>query len=309
MKKLLGVLAGVFLMVFCCQMTAFAAESKTVVALGADLTPEQQDKVLELMGLTRDQLADCEVIYITNEQEHQYLDAYIDPAVIGTRSLTSVKMTPAGKGEGILVTTQNVNYCTTGMYRNALLTAGVEDMQVFVAAPTPISGTAGLIGAIKAYEAIGNTKVSEDALDTALDELITTGEISSAAKDADAESVEALMAWLKEKIATGELDTGDENSIRKAIEEGEDKFGVHLSSDEIKKIVDLSKRLDSLGLNGSYLISQAEKLYQKYGMDIVNHTGEAINEAVNEAAEHAAKSFFNSLVDSFTGFFKGLFHK
>ena len=31
-------------------------------------------------------------------------------------------VTPAESGHGVMVTTQNINYCTTGMYRNALLT-------------------------------------------------------------------------------------------------------------------------------------------------------------------------------------------
>ena len=37
---------------------------------------------------------------------------------------------PAESGHGINVSTYNINYCTTGMYKNALLTAGVEDADI-----------------------------------------------------------------------------------------------------------------------------------------------------------------------------------
>ena len=73
-------------------IAAFAADENTFVALGADLTQEQRATVLELLELTEEELAECKVDYITNEEEHQYLDEYVDPSVIGTRSLSSVKV-------------------------------------------------------------------------------------------------------------------------------------------------------------------------------------------------------------------------
>ena len=153
MKKIYGIL--IMLFVFLTGSMTVVASGQTarpVVALGADLSAEQRATVLQEMGLTEETLANCTVITITNAQEHQYLDAYIDPAVIGTKSLSSVMLTPGEKDSGVLVTTKNINYCTTGMYRNALMTAGLKDTSVLVVAPSPMSGTAGLIGAIKSYE-------------------------------------------------------------------------------------------------------------------------------------------------------------
>lgn len=318
MKKWLGILLLTILM--CGMHVSAAVEEDTVVALGADLSAAQRATVLELMGLTEDDLASCTVITITNAQEHQYLDAYLDASVIGTKSLTSVKMTKVAKGEGIHVTTKNVNYCTTGMYRNALITAGVEDMDVFVVAPTPISGTAGLIGAIKSYEKAENTTVSEKVIDTALDELITTGEIEKTAEKIEDEDLEALMEWLKVKLASGELDTSNEESVRATIEAGEKEFGVVLSDSEKQQIISILKKLDSIGLNGEYLFGEAQKLMSKYGSGILEHTGEAIqevigdaNEAINEAAREAAhgavKDFFHRVGESVKGVFSKLLKK
>ena len=172
---------------------------KSIIALGADLSAEQRATVLSLMDVTEADLANYQVVTITNDMEHQYLDAYMDASVIGSKSLSSVKITPAESGHGVLVTTKNINYCTTGMYRNALLTAGVSDADILVVGPTEISGTAALIGAIKGYEAMSGESVSDTTLDTAMNELITTGEI--AMQDADSQDIEELIAFVKAKVA------------------------------------------------------------------------------------------------------------
>lgn len=282
-------------------------DGKVVVALGADLTEQQKDTVLGLMGITREQLAGYEVVTVTNEQEHQYLDAYLSPSVIGSKSLSSVILRKGAAGSGVYVTTKNINYCTTGMYRNALLTAGIQDTEVTVVAPTQISGTAALIGAVKAYEKMEGTTISDASLSNALNELITTGELAEAAKNVNAGSdeIEQLMAWLKEKVAKGELDS--DADIRTAIKEGQEKFGVTLSEDEVQLILDLMNKLKSMGLNSEYLLSQAEKLYNKYGADIVNHADEAISEAVENAVSEAADGFWQGIKKTAKDFWDSIF--
>lgn len=309
MKKFLC-LAAVLLMtgLFGMNVNAQSINSKdgnVVVALGADLNSQQKEKVLELMGITQEQLADYEVIYVTNDQEHQYLDQYLSSSVIGSKSLSSVMLRKGKAGSGVTVTTKNVNYCTTGMYRNALLTAGVQDTEVIVAAPSQISGTAALIGAVKAYERMEGTTISDASLSNALDELITTGELSEAVKNVSNEDVEQLIAYIKEKVAAGELETQED--IRAAIIEGEERFGVKLSEEEIQKILDLMNKLKSMGLDSEYLISQAEKLYSKYGADIVNRADEALTEAVNDAVRDAKDGFFSNVKSSIKELWNSLF--
>ncbi len=312
MKKIFWMTAVFFLLTGVFGMDAHAQsiwkeDGKAVVALGADLTEAQKDTVLGLMGITREQLADYDVITVTNAQEHQYLDSYLSPSVIGSKSLSSVMLKKGAAGSGVFVTTKNINYCTTGMYRNALLTAGVQDTEVIVAAPTPISGTAALIGAVKAYEKMEGTTIPDAALSNALNELITTGELAQAAKDMEvsSEEIEQFMAWLKEKVAKGELDS--DGDIRAAVEEGEAKFGVSLTDGEVQKILDLMGKLKNMGLDSEYLFSQAEKLYNKYGVEIVEHADEAISEAVSGAVSNAADGFLEGVKKSVKEFWDSLF--
>lgn len=297
MKKLLRVILGTLLLTFLWGMTVSAAPPEgTIIALGADLTPEQRTTVLSLMGVTEEELSSYTVITITNAEEHQYLDAYVDSSVIGTRALSSVMVTPAEKGHGVMVSTQNINYCTTGMYRNALLTAGVEDADILVVGPTELSGTAALIGAIKAYEEMSGEDIPDSTLDTALNELVATGEIAT--KSANSEEVEELIAYIKAKLAAGELET--EEDIRQAISEGEEKFGVSLSADEIQQIVDFMMKIKELGLDPNVLLDQAADLYNKFG-------DELLNMAKDEGFWSGIGNFFSNIGKAIADFFKNLF--
>lgn len=309
-KKITGFILFAAIITFLWSGRVNAAEDEQVIiALGADLSDEQQDTVLSYMGIAKENLSNYKVVYISNEDEHKYLDQYLDNLVIGSNALTSVKMTKLEPGAGINISTQNINYCTTGMYRNALLTAGVEDCEFYIVAPQPVSGTAGLVGAISAYQLSSNEKIDDENIDVAMAEMITTGDIAEHLDNVDSEDVEALISWLKNRIASGKLDTSDEKSIKNSIKEGEKTFSVSLSDDDEDNLIKLIKRLDSLGLNGSYLISQAENLYEKYGSDIVNQTSEVIGEAVDEAVSQAGKSFIESIKESFRGLLGSIFKR
>lgn len=274
-------------------------EEKPLIALGANLSAEQRATVLGLMGVTEADLANYNVIYITNDMEHQYLGGYIDASVIGTKSLSSVMITPREEGHGVLVTTQNISYCTTGMYRNALLTAGVENADILVVGPTNISGTAALIGAVKGYELLSGEEISDSTLDTALNEMITTGELTEALEGANSEDVEALIAFVKAKLAAGELET--EEDIRKAIEEGEEKFGVTLTEEYIQQIIDVMMKIKELGLDPNVLLEQAEDLYKQFGSDFLEHID------AETVAKAGVTSFFSNIANSVKDFFSDLF--
>ena len=103
------------------------------LALGADLNETEKSTVLSLLEINEADLSHYQVITVTNADEHKYLDSYLDSSVIGTRALSSVLIEKKDKGNGIKVTTNNITYCTTGMYQNALATAGVTDADVHVA--------------------------------------------------------------------------------------------------------------------------------------------------------------------------------
>lgn len=262
-------------------------EDKPYLALGANLTAEQQATVLELLGINPAELEDYDVIYVTNEEEHQYLGEYVSADKIGTRSLSSVLVVKREEGHGINITTKNISYCTIGMYKNALITAGITDADIIVAGPTPISGTAALVGALKAYSVMTGEEVSEESMDAALNELVLTGDIAQIV--GDSQKAEELLAYLKQVLIENGLDS--EAEIQKAIEDACDEFDITLTQDEIDQLITLLMKIKDLDLDLDTIMSQAQALYDK--LDAMN-AGGFIDKVI---------AFFQSIID----FFKNLF--
>ena len=290
--------------------TVAITENKAYIALGSDLSADQRATVLGLMGIKEEELANYDVVYVTNAEEHQSLDTYIASSVIGTKSLSSVIVKPAEEGHGVVVTTKNINYCTENMYRNALITAGVENAEIMVVAPSQISGTAALIGALKAYEHMSGQNVSDKALDTALNELVTTGELSQAVGSTS--QAEEIISYVKAQIAANDLDTKEE--IEAAIRQGMKDLNVTLAEEDIKKTVDLMMKIKEMGIDFNVLAEQADDIYAKYkdkidagtfSIDDVNLEDLGLGKLV----KNAVGGFLKDVGDTVKSFFGGLFSK
>ena len=260
MRKWISMCCLVIALLAVGSIKADAAEAP-VLALGADLTEDQKAIVFSEMGITAEQAASYQTVYITNDMEHQYLDEALGASVVGTRSLSSVLLIPQESGSGLSVETHNISYCTISMYRNALLTAGVADAKVIVAAPSSISGTAALIGAVKAYEAYSGEPVTDEALEVATDELVLTGDLMDELNNLDPDQVSDMIAYLKQEIAERGLDDPEEleNLVRQVAVEME----ISLTDQQVSNIVDLLLKLGNLDIDANQLISQAKELYSR----------------------------------------------
>lgn len=222
------------------------------LALGENLTDEQRNTVLDLMGIDAEDLDAYDVVYVNNKEEHEYLDAYIESSAIGTKSLSSVVITQAEKGAGLSIQAHNINYCTIGMYKNACATAGVEDANIIIAGPFSISGTAALVGIFKAYEEMTGDEINDEIIDAAMDELVTTGELNDRI-DADPEKVEALIANLKNQL--NDLKTADE--IKAAILDTAQEYDIKLSDEDVKQLTELLQKLKGLDVDWDSIADQA----------------------------------------------------
>lgn len=269
-------------------------DDKPYLALGADLSDDQKNTVLSLMGIDPANLANYNVTYVTNAQEHQYLDSYVDSSKIGSKSWSSVVIVKRKKGNGLNISTNNITYCTVGMYKNALTTAGITDADIIVAGPKPISGTAALVGIFEAYEAMTGEAVQDNVVDAALNELVVTGELEASIHGLTDQEVEEFIAYIKSLIA--EKGLTDEKSINEAINEACDKYGVTLSDDERQKIVDLLLKITSLGIDLSGLVDYAASLYNSFK-----------NGGSSSGIIASIGNFFGNIFSAIGEFFKNLF--
>ncbi len=274
------------------MVPAFADASDTYVSLGADLTAEQRATVLQYFGLTEADLEKIDVAQVTNAMEHQYLDNYLPASVIGTKALSCVRVDKTDS-RGIRVTTHNISYCTEGMYQNALTTAGIENADVTVAAPFSISGTAGLVGAMQAYQGVTGKKINEENADAAIQELVTTGELGETLGNENAENVIAIV---KQKVA--ESKGASDEEILQMIDEGCAEIGVTLTDAEKQQVLALMKKIAKLDLDTDKLIEQAGNIY-----DRLKDLGVDVSDLDKDSLLSGLAKIFNGIVN----FFKGLF--
>lgn len=268
------------------------------IAFGADLKPSEKTSVLNIFGLAETDLADYKTIEITNKDEHDYLGDYLDKSVIGTRALSSVMIVKTEEGSGIRVSTNNVNYCTSGMYCNALITAGLSDAQVTVAAPFNISGTSALVGAMKAYSVMTGEDISESTMDTATDELVTTAEVAESIGDND--KVVQLVASAKQKIFEEELSSMDD--IRDAVESSAEALKINIEEEDVEKLTAMLKKVSEVDIDVDAIKEQASEIYNKLkdaGIDFSKVDTKGLADKVGD--------FFANIFNAIKDFFSGLF--
>lgn len=292
-----GIYLGIGLMVFAGiygPMDVHADAEMPFVALGADLNSEQRKAVLDLLDISEEELENDHVISITNADEHEYLDDYLSASVIGTRALSSVAVWEREDGHGIQVTTHNISYCTTGMYQNALATAGLENADVVVAGPFNLSGTAALVGAIKAYSEMSGEAIEPENIETATEELVITGELNESL----GESAEELVGAVKDVIVAEEIT--DPQAIEEVVVDTAEKMEIQLSEGDRDKIVKLMENISKLDLDVDKLKEQAQGLYDKLsGLDL--DLGVSREQAQGFFAK--LSDWFQSVVDKLAGLF------
>ena len=293
-----GIYLGIGLMVFTGVLgpvNVRADAEMPFVALGADLNSEQRKTVLELLDISEEELENDHVISITNADEHEYLDDYLSASVIGTRALSSVAVWEREDGHGVQVTTHNISYCTTGMYQNALVTAGLENADVVVAGPFNLSGTAALVGAIKAYSEMSGQTIQPENIETATEELVITGELSESIGTLPAEE---LVGAVKDVVVAEEIT--DAGEIEKVVTETAEKMEIQLSEEDRDKITKLMGGISKLDLDVDKLKEQAQGLYDRLsGLDL--DLGVTKEQAQGFFARIA--DWFQSAIDKLAGLF------
>jgi len=248
-KKLICLLMAVAMSIALC-LPASAANGKARTVIGADLTNDQIETVYNAFGIKR---GDVKELTVTNAEEREYLEGVIASDKIGTKSISCVYIEMLDEGKGLNVSTGNINWCTEGIYRNALTTAGVSDARVIITAPFAVSGTAALTGIYKAYEDMTGTNLSEAAKEVAVEELVITGELAEAVGDVDATEVVNRL-----KLILDETEKMTDEELRQEILSIAEQCNVELTEKQKDSLVSLVRRLEKL--DTAYLISKVEEL-------------------------------------------------
>ena len=240
MKKILSVLLAV-LCLTALATPAYADLNQSRAVIGADLNDEQIAAVYQAFGVSRGSVIELKV---TNQEERQYLEGYVDSAIIGTRSISSVYVELLPEGSGMDVTTSNITWCTPEMYISALATAGVTDAKVVVAAPFEVSGTAALTGIYKAYEDMTGKKLDDLAKLVSTQELTITGELAEEIGSMDSTAIVNDL-----KLMLDETAKMSDEEIRQQIIQIAATYNVKLTDKQIQQLIDLCRSLEGLDTN------------------------------------------------------------
>jgi len=246
-KKLLMSLLALVLLTT--MITPVLADSKSAaVAIGADNTEEQLKTVYGFFNIKR---GDVEETVVTNADERKYLEGLVSLDKIGSVALSSVYVQEKDTG-GIDLKTNNIDWVTDAMYESALVTAGITNAKVIVAAYTPVSGTGALTGIYKAYETATGTTLDEAAKSTAVDEVVVTGEL----KDAVGDDGVKIITSLKGELAQTKNMSDDE--IRQLIVDTAKKYDTVLDDQQIEEILALVNRFNELNIDPDTFIKLAQ---------------------------------------------------
>jgi uncharacterized protein YpuA (DUF1002 family) len=287
MKKIVSVILALIMSVGIFAGVA-AADGKTRVVFGKDLTDKQQQDLLEYFEL-KDQ--DVVTLYVTIDEERAWLGNLLPAEKIGSHSLSSICIKAAAEGSGLDVKTKNINWITPEMYMAALTTAGIVDADIKIAAPTPVSGTAALCGVFKAYEDITGITLSRDAKEIAAQELVLTGKLADLLGAQDATS---LVNQLKTALDSMKGKSDDE--IREIIKQTAKDNNVSVNDAQVDQLLNLVKRLMSMNIDPDKLMEQAKQLQA-----ITDKLG-----GVQKTAEGIG-GWFESVWNDFTSWLKGIF--
>ena len=227
--------------------------SSAIVCLGEDLTNEQKSDMLRIFGF--ENMEDIDIIQVSNEEERKYLGGYIDASKIGTRAISSVYVEKLKKGAGIDMELHNITWVTGEMYKNAAITAGIEDAKIVVASPFGVSGTSALTGIIKSFEDITGEKIGEEIKDLANQEMAVMGDLKDII--GDKKTMELIVKAKKEILKNDYvLDT----DIQKVVVNIINQLNIELKKEDIQKVVDFLKKLSTTNVDKSNILKNIKAI-------------------------------------------------
>lgn len=288
MKKLLTLFIT-FALLLSLSVPAWADDQESCAVIGANLSDEQVAQVYEIFGIARGSVPE---LTVTNAEERRYLEGLVSEAVIGKNSISCVYVQLLAQGSGISVSTHNISWCTSDMYKNALETAGITDARVIVAAPFEVSGTAALTGVYKAYEHITGSELDSEAKQVSTEELTITGELSDLIGSEDAA---AVIREVKDILnETGKMSDAE---LREAVKQIASDYDLVLNDSELTRIVQWCRKLEKLDIDS--IVEHVNQIQETVGK---------VSQAKDNVVSFAAKvhNFFVTLsgyVDTVKGWF------
>jgi len=301
-NKMKTLLLSMLLVMGVMAPSAFAAEGQQqnaideklgvpIVVYGANLSEAEKATVKEALKVAEE--SEVQEITVSGED----LVKYIKDGNSSSRMYSSAKITRKNEGAGLvisIVTPENITEVSEEIYANAMLTAGIENAVVEVAAPKPVTGHSALVGIYKAYETTTGKKLDIERTDVANDELALATSIADKAGIND-EKVAELLTEIKKQIAEQNPVSRDE--VAKIVEDQLTNLQIELSDTDRQLLIDLMDKIRQLDIDFSKWSDQlsdiSKTIEDKFG---------AILE--DKGFWESVKTFFKDLMDTISTWLK-----
>lgn len=285
-----------------------ADDDTPVVTLGTSLTDSQKDGTLKILTAPLNG-GNYQTITVTGSDLVRYLNPSGDNFTTSSGVWSSAMIQKTSSGSGINVKIldyngrNNITTITANQYKNAALTAGITDANIYVTSAIPIDGSGALAGVYAAYAKNGNA-LNQKQVNAAQDEMNTLSGITQDNKNkkgySDAQLNNAV-AGAKSEMAKQGQNISD-SQIRDIVNNqiNINHLGNTINNNQKNQIINLLIEIrDSGALKSSDFKGQASKLSSQ-----IENSAKNIFNKFNTPEN---RSWLQQLWDSIVNFFSHMF--
>lgn len=288
-----------------------ADDDTPVVTLGSSLTDSQRDGTLKTLTAPLNG-GNYQTITVTGSDLVRYLNPSGDNFTTSSGVWSSAMIQKTSNGSGINVKIldyngkNNITTITANQYKNAALTAGITDANIYVTSAIPIDGSGALAGVYVAYAKNGNA-LNQKQVNAAQDEMNTLSGITQDNKNkkgySDAQLNNAV-AGAKSEMAKQGQNISD-SQIRDIVNNqiNINHLGNTINNNQKNQIINLLIEIrDSGALKSSSFKGQASKLSSQ----IENGAKNIFNKFNTPENRNWLQQLWDSVVNFFSHLFGGV---
>lgn len=300
------------IMLFCDKAEADSLNGLPTVTVGKSLSSGQRKETIAI--LTQEISGqNYTTLTVTGNDLVKYLNPSGDnfTTTSGVWSSALIVKTDSEPGIRVKILPYNgqttITTITTDQYKNAALTAGIENADIYITSPVAIDGSGALAGIYAAYADKGK-KLNQDQINAAQDEINTLSSINQNNRNksnfSDAKLNRAIVGAKKDMAQKG--GTLSDDQIRDIINNQIkiNHLGNTINNNQINEIVKLLEEVQGSGsLKNKSFVGNAQALSH----DFQNIKNKILKSQNNSNVSHN-NNFLNDLWDQIVGFFNKLFN-
>jgi len=226
-----------------------------------------------------------------------------------TASMISSVLVQKDNNSGVnvdILTPENITTITSQQYTNAAITAGVEDVNIEVAAIRPVTGESALTGVYKALDVNGE-ELDQERMEVAQEELETTSEIAEEENLDDEESsrLDRAIVDIKQQLSdikdrTDQLATRED--IEQIINDALDRYDLRnvISVENINILVNFFEGYQQTSAIDS---EQVREQLSQFADNLGDRLGDAWQQAEESGLLDRIANFFRDIFNSLANLF------